>query len=130
MNKIILIGNLTRDPELRVTSSSISVCNITLAVNREHVNDDGSRVADFFNVKIWREQAVNCSKYLHKGSKIAVTGSLQNRSYEDQNGNVRYATEIIAQNVEFLSYNGESQSSDEAEAKSEEPTEVSESVPF
>ena len=103
MNKVFLIGNLTRDPELSTTNSGISVCRISIAVSRRFANADGSRETDFFNVVAWRAIAENCAKYLKKGSKIAVMGSIQNRSYEDKDGNKRTVTDIIANEVEFLS---------------------------
>ena len=101
MNKVFLIGNLTRDPELSETSSGVAVCRFTVAVSR--LASDGERTADFFNITVWRNQAENCGKYLKKGSKVAIVGTLQNRSYEDRDGNKRNVTEIVANEVEFLS---------------------------
>ena len=103
MNKVILIGNLTRDPELSQTNSGISVARISIAVSRKFANQDGSRETDFFNVTAWRAIAENCAKYLKKGSKIAVVGSIQNRSYEAQDGSKRFTTDIMADEIEFLS---------------------------
>jgi len=103
MNKVILIGNLTKDPELTTTNSGISVCRFTLAVSRRYVGTSGERETDFLNIVVWRNQADNCSKYLKKGSKCAVVGSLQTRSYDAQDGSKRYVTEITADEVEFLS---------------------------
>ncbi len=103
MNKCILVGNLTRDPELAETSSGISVCKFTIAVNRNYANANGEREADFINIVTWRALAENCSKYLAKGRKVAVCGEIQTRSYEDRNGEKRYVTEINATDVEFLS---------------------------
>jgi len=103
MNKVILIGNLTRDPELSQTNSGISVARISIAVSRKFANQDGSRETDFFNVTAWRAIAENCAKYLKKGSKIAVIGSIQNRSYEAQDGSKRFTTDIMADEIEFLS---------------------------
>lgn len=102
MNKVILIGNLTKDPELTTTNSGISVCRFTLAVSRRFVGANGERETDFLNIVAWRSQAENCSKYLKKGSKCAVIGSLQTRSYDAQDGSKRYITEITADEVEFL----------------------------
>lgn len=107
MNKVFLIGNLTRDPELSTTNSGISVCRISIAVSRRFANADGSRETDFFNVVAWRAIADNCAKYLKKGSKIAVMGSIQNRSYEGNDGTKRYTTDITAEEIEFLSTKGE-----------------------
>lgn len=103
MNKVILIGNLTRDPEVSETSSGITYCRFSIAVGRRFANADGERETDFFNITAWRTQAENCGKYLKKGSKVAILGTLQNRSYEDREGNKRTATDIIAEEVEFLS---------------------------
>ncbi len=108
MNRVILIGNLTRDPELASTNGGVSVCRFSLAVQRRFSNAEGEREADFFNIIVWRGQAENCHKYLFKGSKCAVEGTIQNRSYDAQDGSKRYVTEIIADNVEFLSAKGES----------------------
>lgn len=103
MNKVFLIGNLTRDTELRQTPNGVSVCTFSIAVSRDYTNSDGSKETDFFNIVVWREKGENCNKYLKKGKKVAVIGSLQNRSYEDNDGAKRYVTEIIASDVEFLS---------------------------
>lgn len=104
MNKVILIGNLTRDPELNTTNSGVSVCRFSLAVQRRFssANEGGSNV-DFFNIVVWRAQAENCHKFLKKGSKCAVVGRIQNSSYDAQDGTKRYTTDIIAEEVEFLS---------------------------
>lgn len=103
MNKVILIGNLTRDPELSETPNGIAYCKIGLAVSRAYANEDGERETDFFNLTVWREQAKNCEKYLSKGSKIGIVGSIQIRSYEDKEGNKRTVHEIQVNEVEFLS---------------------------
>ena len=102
MNKVILVGNLTRDPELSETPSGIAVCRFSIAVSRDYANSDGSRDTDFFNVTVWRGRAENCGKYLKKGNKVAVIGSLQNRSYEDKDGIKRNVTDVVANEVEFL----------------------------
>ena len=103
MNKVFLVGNLTRDPELATTNSGVSVCRFSIAVQRRFSNAEGEREADFFNIITWRGQADICAKYLKKGSKCGIIGSLQNRSYEAQDGTKRYVTEITADEVEFLS---------------------------
>lgn len=103
MNKVILVGNLTRDPELSETPSGVAVCKFSIAVNRPHANSDGERQTDFFNIVVWRGQGENAAKYLKKGSKVGIVGSLQNRSYEDKDGVKRSVTEVIASEVEFLS---------------------------
>jgi len=103
MNKVILIGNLTKDPELTTTTSGISVCRFALAVSRRFTNSDGERETDFINVVVWRNLADNCHKFLKKGSKAAVVGTLQTRSYDAQDGSKRYTTEVVADEVEFIS---------------------------
>ena len=102
MNKVILVGNLTRDPELSETPSGVAVCRFAIAVTRDYANSDGNRETDFFNITVWRGRAENCGKYLKKGNKVAVVGSLQNRSYEDKDGIKRNVTDVIANEVEFL----------------------------
>lgn len=102
MNKVILIGNLTKDPELTTTTSGISVCRFTLAVSRRFTNSEGERETDFINVVVWRNLADNCHKFLRKGSKAAVVGNIQTRSYDAQDGTKRYVTEVVAEEVEFV----------------------------
>ena len=102
MNKVILIGNLSKDPELATTNGGVSVCRFTIAVQRRFQNAEGERDADFINVVVWRGQAENCHKYLKKGSKCAVEGRIQTSSYEAQDGTRRYVTEVVADNVEFV----------------------------
>lgn len=102
MNKCFLIGNLTKDPELKTTTSGTSVCNFTLAITRRFSNQQGEREADFLPVVVWRAQAENCAKYLRKGSQVAVSGSIQTRSYDAQDGTRRYVTEIVGDEVKFL----------------------------
>lgn len=108
MNRVILIGNLTKDPELSKTTSDVSVCKFSLAVSRRWGNSE----TDFFNVIAWRGQADNCSKYLHKGSKVAISGSIQTRTYDANDGSKRYVTEIVADEVQFLSTKGGSDDDD------------------
>ena len=102
MNKVVLIGNLVRDPEVRATQSGISVCNFTVAVNRRFKKENGEQETDFLNVIAWRQLAELCSKYLAKGRKVAVTGSIQTRQYEAKDGSKRTAWDIVADEVEFL----------------------------
>ncbi len=102
MNKVILVGNLTRDPELTETPNGIAVCRFAIAVSRDYANSEGTRETDFFNITVWRGRAENCGKYLKKGNKVAVVGSLQNRSYEDKDGIKRTVTDVVASEVEFL----------------------------
>jgi len=103
MNRAIIIGNLTKDPELRTTSSGISVCTFRVAVSRQFKRDE----TDYLNIVTWRGLAENCAKFLAKGRKVGVVGSIQTREYDDNNGQRRYITEIVADDVEFLSPKGE-----------------------
>lgn len=102
MNKVFLIGNLTRDPEVTTTASGVNVCRFAIAVNRGYASRDGERQTDFFNVTAWRELGDRVAQYQKKGNKVAVTGSIQIRNYEDNQGVKRTAVDIIAQDVEFL----------------------------
>ena len=102
MNRFVGIGRLTKEPELRSTASGTSVCTFTLAVDRRF-KQEGQQQADFIPIVTWRGQADNCAKYLHKGSQVAVSGSIQTGSYDDKNGNKVYITEVNAEEVQFLS---------------------------
>lgn len=102
MNKVFLIGRLTRDPELRYTGSNIPVATFSLAVNRNFSNQAGEREADFINIVVWRKQAENVKNYLSQGSQVAIDGRIQTRSYDGNDGQKRYITEVVADNVEFL----------------------------
>ena len=105
MNKVILIGRLTRDPELRYTSQGTAVCQITVAVNRRGAQP-GQQDADFINVSIWSAQAENVAKYMTKGRQMAIEGKIQTRNYDDKDGKKVYVTEVIATNVQFLDSKG------------------------
>ena len=107
MNKVFLIGNLSKDPELRTTNSGTSVCTFSIAVNRRK-DKDGNSTADFFSIVAWRQLAELCGKYLAKGRKVSVVGELQNRSDEANDGTKRHVTEIVANEIEFLTPKGES----------------------
>ena len=111
MNKAILVGNLTRDPEHRTTPNNISVTTFSIAVQRRFTQ--GEQKADFLNIVTWRGLADNCAKYLQKGSKVGVVGQIQTRQYDDKNGVRRYITEIIADEVEFLTSKGASEGREE-----------------
>jgi single-strand DNA-binding protein len=102
MNKVILIGNLTADPELRTTPSGTPVCTFRLAVERRFTSKDGEKQTDFINVVAWRQLGEVCAKYLQKGRQAAVSGSLQIRQYEDKDGVKRTAAEVVAEDVQFL----------------------------
>lgn len=104
MNKIFIIGNLTRDPEMRTTSSGVSVCSFTVAVNRRRSGgaEAGQPEADFFRVSAWRQLGENCNRFLAKGRKVGVTGSLSLQTYTGNDGQQRASLEVTADEVEFL----------------------------
>ncbi len=122
MNKVFLIGNLTRDPELTTTSSGVQMCRFSIAVNRNYANADGVRETDFFNITAWRNLAERCEKYLHKGNKVAVTGSIQIRNYE-VNGEKKTTTDIVAEDVEFLTPKSDSNGTSSYDAPASKPAE-------
>ncbi len=122
MNKVFLIGRLTRDPELRYTGNNTAVASFSIAVNRNFANAQGEREADFINIVVWRKQAENVKNYLSQGSQVAIDGRIQTRSYDDQNGQKRYVTEVVADNVEFLGSKGSSTNTNSFAEKSAEPT--------
>lgn len=101
-NKIFLIGNLTKDPESSSTQSGVMFTRFTVAVNRPFTNAAGERVADYFNVICWRQLAERCHKYLFKGNKVGIVGSVQRRQYEDRDGIKRTTFDVVADEVEFL----------------------------
>ncbi len=103
MNKVILIGRLTKDPEMRTTNTGVPVTSFTLAVNRPFSDANGERTADFINCISWRKQAENIAKYCVKGTQVAAEGRIQTRSYDHTDGTKRYVTEVICDNVTFLS---------------------------
>lgn len=109
MNKVVLIGRLTKDPDLRYTQSGMAVCQFTLAVNKnlskdkkEEMEAQNKPTADFPRIIVWGKMGENASRYLKKGSQCAIEGAIQTGSYEDNNGNRVYTTDIVAQHVEFL----------------------------
>ena len=102
MNKLTIIGNLTKDPELRTTSSGINVCSFTVAVNRRR-KVEGQPEADFFRVAAWRQLGENCQRYLAKGRKVAVTGPISVSTYQASDGSTRASLDVTADEVEFLS---------------------------
>ena len=112
MNKITLIGNLTRDPELRSTSGGTTVCSFTIAVNRRFAGQDGERQTDFFRINAWRQLGETCNRYLAKGRKVAVIGELQARTYQGNDGQTRMSLEVSADEVEFLSPKGSAEEGD------------------
>ena len=102
MNKIILIGNLTHDPETRSTPSGATVCTFSIAVTRRFASQNGERQTDFFRINAWRQLGETCSRYLAKGRKVAVVGELQARTYESKDGTTRLSLDVSADEVEFL----------------------------
>jgi single-strand DNA-binding protein len=123
------VGNLSRDPELRKTQTDVSVCTFTVACNRRFTNANGEREADFLPVVVWRGQADNCYRYLKKGNRVAVSGTIQTRSYEDKDGNRRYITEIVADEVEFLTAK-KGEDSEPAAVSDMTPVDMDEPWPF
>ena len=103
LNRVILIGRLTRDPELRYTQSGIAVATFTLAVDRSYKSASGERETDFIDIVVWRQQAENCANFLAKGKLAAVDGRLQIRTYDAKDGTKRKAAEVVAEDVRFLS---------------------------
>ena len=102
MNRVVLVGRLTKDPELRYTPNGVAVASFTLAVNRTFANQQGEREADFINCVVWRKAAENVANFLKKGSLAGVDGRVQTRSYDGQDGKRVYVTEILAESVQFL----------------------------
>lgn len=102
MNKVFLIGNLTRDPELTETSGGVKICRFSIGVSRNYSNADGERQTDFFNCVAWRGLAETVARYTHKGDKVAVSGSIEMRNYEGNDGVKRTAVDINVGDVEFL----------------------------
>ena len=103
MNKLTIIGNLTREPELRTTSAGVNVCDFTVAVNRRKTGNNQQPEADFFRVSAWRALGENCAKFLHTGSKVCAVGAVSVRTYQTNNGETRASLEVTADDVEFLS---------------------------
>lgn len=108
MNKVILMGRLTRDPEMRQTTGGIQVCSFSIAVNRRFAKD-GQQNADFINCTAWRQQAEFICKYFHKGAMIAIVGNLQSHSWENQEGKRQYSTDVVVEEVHFTGSRQESQ---------------------
>lgn len=102
INRVVLVGRLVKDPELRYTQNGIAVCNFTLAVNRPFSNQDGKKEADFINAIAWRKQAENVANYLKKGSQAGVDGRIQTRSFDNNEGRRVFMTEVVADSVQFL----------------------------
>lgn len=127
MNKAVLIGRLTKDPEVRTTASGIKTASFTLAVDRNFKNSDGEREADFIPIVTWRGAADLTEKYLTKGKQVAVSGRIQTRNYEDKDGNRRFVTEVVADELQFLS-SASSQSNNSGSTQQTQKEETSTSV--
>lgn len=128
MNKVFLIGRLTRDPELRYTSSNLPVATFSLAVNRNFTSQSGEREADFINIVVWRKQAENVKNYLTQGSQVAIDGRIQTRTYDGEDGKKRYITEVVADNVQFLDTKGARESINTS-TQDVTPSDFSDSMP-
>lgn len=133
LNRVVLIGNLTKDPELRYTPGGQPVTTLRVAVNeRRKVNEEWQEVAHFFDVTVWGKQAENCSQYLRKGRPVAVDGRLSSRQWETPEGQKRSAVEVVAERVVFLGSaegGGSAQAAPDAEG-GEAPTEAGDDIPF
>lgn len=112
MNKVELVGRLTKDPEIRLTNNQTQFCGFTLAVDRRFKDSNGERQADFINCIAWKERAVFIQKYFHKGSRIGICGSIQTRTYDDNDGKKVFVTEVLVDEAEFV----------ESASKPSEPT--------
>lgn len=134
MNKVYLIGNLTRDVELAQTPSGVAVARFSIAVSRQYQDSNGERQTDFFNCVAWRGLAETIAKYCKKGSKVAVCGSIQLRNYEDNQGIKRQAVDIIVQDCEFLTPKQEELTENRKTSTKSKPTltpvEIDEDIPF
>lgn len=102
LNRAVLVGRLTKDPDLRYTQSGIAVANFTVAVNRPFSNQQGTREADFINCVVWRKQAENFANYMRKGNQVGVDGRIQTRTFETKDGKTAFVTEVVADSVQFL----------------------------
>lgn len=124
MNKLTIIGNLTKDPESRTLDSGKTVCSFTVAVNRRQKDKDGNNIADFFRVDAWEKTGEACQKYLAKGRKVAVTGPVSCRAYQAQDGTARASMDLHADEVEFLSPRDSGQTAPAAQTGGMTPVEV------
>jgi single-strand DNA-binding protein len=123
MNKVELVGRLTKDPEVKLTSNQTQFCNFTIAVDRRFKDANGQRQADFINCVAWRQTAVFIQKYFRKGSRIGICGSIQTRSYDDNNGQRHFVTEVLVEEAEFVESNS-SQTQDSGSGYVEDPVQT------
>lgn len=119
INRVILVGRITKDPEVKTTQSNIPVVSFTIAVNRQFTDESGNRQADFIQCVMWRKPAENMGKYVRKGNLLGIDGRIQARQYESDNG-MRYVTEVICDSVQFLEAKGEQQSEEYNEEQAEQ----------
>ena len=129
LNKVVLIGRLTKDPELRYTTSGVPVTRFTLAVNRNFKNQYGEYDADFIPITVWRGQAENCAKYLAKGRLVAISGRIQTGSY-DKDGQRVYTTDVVADEVTFLEWGEKHEQTTGTQGFEDVPPEYDEPLPF
>ncbi|HEL1577698.1 TPA: single-stranded DNA-binding protein [Streptococcus suis] len=131
INNVVLVGRMTRDAELRYTPSNQAVATFTLAVNRNFKNQDGEREADFVNCVIWRQQAENLANWAKKGALIGVTGRIQTRSYDNQQGQRVYVTEVVAESFQLLESRGQQSNSQDGTSGNSSPMDIQdEDLPF
>lgn len=121
LNRVVLTGHFTKDPEVRATPSGLSVVQFTLGVQRQFSRKDGERESDFISCVAWRKIAENIGKYFHKGDLIGVDGRIQTRSYEDKNGQRVYVTEVVVDNFAFLNSKSSSQSNNNQQNQAQDP---------
>ena len=129
MNKAILVGRITADPEIKLTTNQTQFCNFTIAVDRRFKDANGNRQTDFINCVAWKNTAVFIQKYFHKGNRIGVVGSIQTRSYEDQNGQKRFVTEVVVDEAEFVDSQSKAEPTEEPQQDAE-PKQESGELPF
>ena len=127
MNRTVLVGRLTKDPELRYTPNGVAVANFTIAVNRPFQNQQGENEADFINCVVWRKAAENLANYQKKGNRIGVDGRIQTRSFENQEGKRIFVTEVVAENIQFLEPKS-SNSKPQSQQQNNQPQQVGEPV--
>ncbi|MCO6262859.1 MULTISPECIES: single-stranded DNA-binding protein [Bacillati] len=130
LNRVVLVGRLTKDPEFRTTPSGVEVATFTLAVNRTFTNAQGEREADFINVVVFRKQAKNVNDYLSKGSLAGVDGRIQSRNYENNEGRRVFVTEVVADSVQFLDAKGNNQQNNQPQKQQEQTTKTKSKNPF
>ena len=128
MNSLTIIGNIVRDPEVRTTKTGKTVCNFWVAVNSKRKDQNGDSITDFFLVSAWNALGENCGKYLAKGRKVAVSGTVSCRAYQTQGGEIRSEMDVLADVVEFLSPSG--QNAQPSQAETFTPVEPDDDLPF